>query len=111
MIGNKMYRLAEELFPINRSITGDGVRKTLSILNEHVKNLVVSEVPSGTQVFDWVVPKEWSIVSGYILTPSGRKICDFNENNLHIVGYSIPVDDSISLVELDKIWDRIKEKE
>jgi aminopeptidase-like protein len=97
-----MYRLAEELFPINRSITGDGVRKTLSILNEHVKNLVVFEVPSGTQVLDWVVPKEWSIVSGYILTPSGRKICDFNENNLHVVGYSIPVDDYISLAELEK---------
>ena len=97
-----MYRLAEELFPINRSITGDGVRKTLSILNEHVKNLDVFEVPSGTQVLDWVVPKEWSIVSGYILTPSGRKICDFNENNLHVVGYSIPVDDSVSLAELEK---------
>ena len=102
MIGNKMHRLAEELFPINRSITGDGVRKTLSILNEHVNNLVVFEVPSGTQVLDWVVPKEWSIVSGYILTPDGRKICDFNENNLHVVGYSIPVDDSVSLVELEK---------
>ena len=102
MIGSEMHRLAEKLFPINRSITGDGVRKTLSILNEYVKDLVVFEVPSGTQVFDWVVPKEWSIVSGYILSPSGRKICDFNENNLHIVGYSTPVDDSISLLELDK---------
>jgi len=97
-----MHKLAEELFPINRSITGDGVRKTLSILNEYVKDLVVFEVPSGTKVLDWVVPKEWSIVSGHILTPSGRKICDFNENNLHVVGYSIPVDESISLAELDK---------
>jgi aminopeptidase-like protein len=102
MIGNKMHGLAEKLFPINRSLTGDGVRKTLSILNEYIKDLVVFEVPSGTQAFDWVVPKEWSIVSGHILTPSGRKICDFNENNLHIVGYSIPVDDSISLEELNK---------
>ena len=102
MIGNKMHGLAEKLFPINRSITGNGVRETLSILNEYIKDLVLFEVPSGTQALDWVVPKEWSIVSGHILTPSGRKICDFNENNLHIVGYSTPVDDSISLVELDK---------
>lgn len=102
MIGNKMHGLAEKLFPISRSLTGNGVRETLSILNEYIKDLVLFEVPSGTQVLDWVVPKEWSIVSGHILTPSGRKICDFNENNLHIVGYSIPVDDSISLVELDK---------
>ena len=102
MIGNKMHGLAEKLFPINRSLTGNGVRETLSILNEYIKDLVLFEVPSGTQALDWVVPKEWSIVSGHILTPSGRKICDFNENNLHIVGYSTPVDDSISLVELDK---------
>ena len=102
MIGNKMHQLAKKLFPINRSLTGNGVRETLSILNEYIKDLVLFEVPSGTQALDWVVPKEWSIVSGHILTPSGRKICDFNENNLHIVGYSTPVDDSISLVELDK---------
>ena len=102
MIGNKMHQLAKKLFPINRSLTGNGVRETLSILNEYINDLVLFEVPSGTQALDWVVPKEWSIVSGHILTPSGRKICDFNENNLHIVGYSTPVDDSISLVELDK---------
>ena len=101
-IGVKIHNLAKKLWGINRSITGDGVRKTLSILNEHVKDLVVFEVASGTQAFDWIVPKEWSIVSGYILTPSGRKICDFNENNLHVVGYSTPVDDSISLEELNK---------
>ena len=102
MIGKEMHMLAEKLFPINRSITGDGVRKTLSIISEHVKNLVVFEVPSGTKVFDWEVPKEWSIVNGYILTPSGKKICDFNKNNLHVMGYSIPVNDSISLEELNK---------
>ncbi len=101
-IGVKIHNLATQLGGINRSITGDGVRKTLSILDGHVKDLVVFEVASGTQVLDWVVPKEWSIVSGYILTPSGRKICDFNENNLHVVGYSTPVDDSISLEELNK---------
>ncbi len=101
-LGVEIHNLAKQLWGINRSITGDGVRKTLSILGEFVKDLVVFEVPSGTQVLDWVVPREWSIVSGYIITPSGRKICDFNENNLHVVGYSIPVDDSISLAELDK---------
>jgi aminopeptidase-like protein len=102
MIGHKMHKLAKKLFPINRSLTGEGVRKTLSIINEYVKDLVIFEVPSGTQVFDWTIPKEWSIENGYILTPSGKKICDLNENNLHIVGYSIPVNDSISLAELDK---------
>jgi aminopeptidase-like protein len=101
-VGVEIHSIAKQLWGINRSITGDGVRKTLSILGGHVKDLVVFEVPSGTQAFDWVVPKEWSIASGYILTPDGRKICDFNENNLYVVGYSIPVDDSISLAELDK---------
>ena len=101
-IGVKIHNLAKQLWGINRSITGDGVRKTLSILDGYVKDLVVFEVASDTQVFDWVVPKDWSIASGYILTPSGRKICDFNENNLHVVGYSTPVDDSISLEELNK---------
>ena len=72
MIGNKMHGLAEKLFPINRSITGDGVRKTLSILNEYVKDLVVFEVPTGTQALDWIVPKEWSILNGYILTGISR---------------------------------------
>ena len=101
-LGVEIHNLAKQLWGINRSITGDGVRKTLSILGDFFKDLVVFEVQSGTQVLDWVVPREWSIVSGYIITPSGRKICDFNENNLHVVGYSIPVDDSISLAELDK---------
>jgi len=97
-----MHKLAEKLFPLNRSITGDGVRKTLSLLGENIKDLVIFEVPSGTKVFDWVVPKEWSILSGYILTPGGKKICDFNQNNLHVIGYSAPVNDSISLEDLDK---------
>ncbi|MDC3262057.1 DUF4910 domain-containing protein [Candidatus Pseudothioglobus singularis] len=101
-IGIKIHNLAKRLWGINRSITGNGVRKTLSILNEHIKDLVVIEVESGTQAFDWIVPKEWSIVGGYILTPSGRKICNFDENNLHILGYSTPVDNSISLEELNK---------
>lgn len=101
-IGIKIHNLAKKLWGINRSITGDGVRKTLSIINDHVKDLDIIEVASGTQVFDWVVPKEWSIVGGYILTPGGKKICDFDENNLHILGYSTPVDDSISLEELNK---------
>ena len=79
-LGVEIHNLAKQLWGINRSITGDGVRKTLSILGEFVKDLVVFEVPSGTQVLDWVVPREWSIVSGYIITPSGRKICDFNED-------------------------------
>jgi aminopeptidase-like protein len=102
MIGIKMHKLAERLFPINRSITGDGIRKTLSILSEQVENLDIFEVPSGTKVFDWIVPKEWSILTGYIITPDGRKICDIKTNNLHVVGYSLPVEGLFSLEELQQ---------
>ena len=79
-----MFELLKKLFPINRSLTGDGVRKTLSIIKEKIDSIKVKEITSGTKVFDWVVPKEWRITSAYILTPSGNKICNFNENNLHV---------------------------
>ena len=94
-----MYALVRRLFPICRSITGDGVRESLHILSE-VLPLEVSEVPSGTPVLDWTVPREWNIRQAYIEDPRGRRIVDFRDNNLHVVGYSVPVDTRLSLEAL-----------
>lgn len=99
-IGNEIYHLCETLFPISRSITGEGVRETLKIIKEHLPGLEIYEVPSGTKAFDWTVPKEWNIRDAYIIDPEGNKIIDFNESNLHVVGYSVPVDKTLSLTEL-----------
>jgi len=98
-IGGEMYRLIEELYPICRSITGDGVRETLKIVKQHVP-LEIHEVPSGTQVFDWVVPKEWNIRGAYIKNSKGEKIVDFEDSNLHVLNYSMPVRKTVSLDEL-----------
>ena len=97
MIGNKIYNLASKLLPINRSLTGEGVRETLKIISSHIPNLKIKSVPSGTKVFDWNVPKEWLVKEAYIITPSGKKICDYNKNNLHLVGYSIPFEGNLEL--------------
>ena len=104
--GDSMYSLAERLFPINRSLTGGGVRETLAILSEFVQHpssqLQVHEVPTGTPCFDWTVPKEWRIRQAWIEAPDGRRIVDFADSNLHVVGYSEPVDAVLPLEELDK---------
>jgi aminopeptidase-like protein len=71
-----MWSLVERLFPINRSITGNGVRETLRILSEQIP-LKIHEVPTGTKVFDWTIPREWSIRDAYIVDPNGEKIVDF----------------------------------
>jgi aminopeptidase-like protein len=103
VIGQEIHALAQMLWPINRSITGDGVRETLSIIKRlHLPDLAIHEVPTGTPVFDWVVPKEWRIREAYLVTPDGRRICDFAENNLHVMGYSVPVDRLLPLEELDQ---------
>ena len=85
MIGNEIYDLATKLWPINRSITGQGVRDTLNIISDILPNLKIHSVPSQTKVFDWTVPKEWEVKKAYIITPKGKKICDFSKNNLHLV--------------------------
>lgn len=97
-----MYSLCQELFPICRSITGEGFRQSLDILSQQVENLKVEEVPTGTQCFDWEVPKEWNIKDAYIIAPNGKKICDFKQSNLHIMGYSVPINKTVSLEELQK---------
>ena len=100
-IGKEIYKLLEKLFPINRSITGKGVRKTLKIIKDQIP-ITIHEVPSGTKVFDWIVPKEWNIKDAYIENEKGDKIVNFKENNLHIVGYSTPVDQKMNLTDLQK---------
>ena len=96
------YNLLEELFPINRSITGNGVRQTLKIIKRELPDLLIHEVPSGTKCFDWTIPNEWNVIDAYIIDPNGNKIVDWKENNLHLVGYSIPVNRKINLRELNK---------
>jgi aminopeptidase-like protein len=94
-----MVALAERLFPICRSLTGDGVRETLAILREQIP-LEVREVASGTPVLDWTVPREWNITEAWIAAPSGERVADFGDSNLHVVGYSTPIHARLSLAEL-----------
>ena len=100
MIGDNIHKFAKELWPINRSITGEGVRETLDRIKVHLPKLEIKSIPSGTPVFDWVIPREWSVNEAYIISPSGMKICDFKVNNLHLLGYSIAFNGKLPLAEL-----------
>jgi aminopeptidase-like protein len=96
-----MYRLISELYPICRSITGDGLRETLRRLQAYVP-LEIREVPTGTQVFDWTVPKEWNIRDAYVKNDRGERVIDFQKSNLHVVNYSVPMKHRMSLAELNE---------
>lgn len=98
--GKEMHALAARMFPICRSITGNGVRETLAIIKEEIPDLEIKEVPTGTPVFDWTVPKEWNISQAYIENSKGERILDFQNCNLHVLGYSVPVDCYVSKEEL-----------
>ena len=105
--GQAMYGLADKIFLYCRSITGQGVRDTLADLKEYIgadngPELEIHEVPCGTKVFDWTVPKEWVIRSAYIEDEAGNRIIDMADNNLHVLGYSAPVDEWVELDELVK---------
>ena len=102
MIGQEILDFAKVIFPINRSLTGEGVRETFRHIKEHLPGLTVHAVPSGTEAFDWVVPNEWEITEAYIEDSSGKRLVDFANNNLHVVGYSTAVDVSLSLDELQE---------
>ncbi|MBP0005265.1 MAG: DUF4910 domain-containing protein [Cyanobacteria bacterium SBC] len=97
-----MYQWATDLFPICRSITGNGLRQTLRYFQNLLPDLKIHEVPSGTQAFDWTVPDEWNIKDAFICDEQGQKIVDFLQNNLHVVGYSESVDRWMTFEELDR---------
>jgi len=98
-LGQRMHAMVERLYPLCRSITGDGVRRTLEIIDESIP-LEISEVPTGTQVFDWTVPAEWNIRDAYVKDSDGNRVIDFRASNLHVVGYSVPVAATMTLDEL-----------
>ena len=102
MIGEDIHNFAKDLWPINRSITGYGLRETLNQIKNHLPEMKIKSIPSGTKVFDWEVPNEWNVRKAYIVTPSGQKICDFSKNNLHLLGYSIPFEGHLPLEKLKK---------
>ena len=98
-IGREAHALIERLYPLCRSLTGDGVRKTLQTLQELVP-LTIHEVPTGTAAYDWEVPLEWNVRDAYVLDGRGRRIIDFRANSLHLAGYSMPIDATVSREEL-----------
>ena len=110
--GDRMYAFASKIFPYNRSLMGQGVRDTLKDIAEYIKvpwegakeegtpDLKVTDIPSGSSVFDWTVPKEWLIREAYIEDESGKHIIDMKDSNLHVLGYSAPVDEWVNLEEL-----------
>lgn len=100
-LGAEMYGWVKDLFPICRSLTGDGNRRTLAHLARHLPGLTIHEVPSGTTAFDWTVPEEWNITEAWIENEAGERIVDFADTNLHVVGYSEPVDLWLDRAELD----------
>ena len=98
-IGEEIFAFVAEIYPICRSITGRGVRETLRAIGAHIK-LEVHEVPTGTAVFDWVIPREWNIREAHISNERGEKVLDFAQSNLHVMSYSVPVQQRISLAQL-----------
>src|SRR5215468_6677553 len=98
-IGQDIYALAAEIYPICRSITGDGVRKTIAVLGRHIP-IERHDIPTGTAVLDWEVPKEWNITDAYIKNAKGERVVDFHRSNLHVLNYSTPIKQTMSFAEL-----------
>lgn len=98
-IGGQIHEFASELYPICRSITGQGLRETLGRIGDQIP-LKIREIPTGTEVFDWNVPKEWNIRSAFIKSPDGKPVVDFKDSNLHVVNYSAPVHARMPLEQL-----------
>jgi aminopeptidase-like protein len=99
--GTTMYSWVKNLFLINRSLTGDGVRQTLQFLQDLIPEMKINEVASGTQAFDWIIPKEWNVAEAYIADLAGNRIIDFSNNNLHLMGYSTPINDIFTRGQLE----------
>lgn len=102
IIEKNLFSLAKKIYPIHRSITGIGVEKTLKIIKNEINELKIKKTKSGTKVFDWKIPDEWNVKDAFIINPNNKKICEFKKNNLHIVNYSIPINNLISLKNLKK---------
>jgi aminopeptidase-like protein len=100
-MGQVMYEFIRQMYPLCRSITGAGFRETLSLIGCHIP-LEIHEVPTGTTVFDWTVPKEWNIRDAYVKNMAGERVIDFQKSNLHVVSYSVPVKTTMPLTELKK---------
>jgi aminopeptidase-like protein len=100
--GEELYKLVAELYPICRSITGNGVRRTLETVDRELGGLEVSEVPTGTQVLDWTVPREWNVRDAWVANAAGERVIDFQASNLHLLGYSVPVRATMPLAELKR---------
>jgi aminopeptidase-like protein len=98
-VGEELHRMVAELYPICRSITGDGVRRTLEVVGREL-DLEVHEVPSGTQVLDWTVPREWNVRDAWVAGPAGRRMIELQDSNLHLMSYSVPVQAVMPLAEL-----------
>ena len=98
-MGREMHAFIGQMYPLCRSITGAGLRDTLSMINRHIP-LEIHEIPSGTPVFDWTVPKEWNIRDAYVKNMAGERVIDFRKSNLHVISYSVPVSATLSLNEL-----------
>jgi aminopeptidase-like protein len=99
---NLLFQWAVDLFPLNRSLSGEGVRSTLTYFKRITPELEVKEFASGTKVFDWDIPDEWDVSEAYIEDMHGNRVVDFSVNNLHLVGYSIPIDKILTKDELEK---------
>ncbi len=98
--GTDMYELMGRLWPICRSLSGQGVRDSLAIIAGELPGLRLLDVPSGTKCLDWQVPDEWNIRDAYLVGPDGNRLCEFKKNNLHVMGYSLPVDEELDLDDL-----------
>ncbi len=106
----QMYAWLRELFPIYRSLTGNGTRQTLAYIRNLFPQLTLHEVPSGTSCFDWNVPEEWNVRDAFVADEQGRKIIDFQQHNLHLMGYSIPKDEVVDLDELQNHLHSLEEQ-
>ena len=102
LIEKKLWKWANDLFPICRSITGEGTRYSLSYIKNILPKLKIFQIKSGTKVFDWKIPDEWLIKNAYIMNSRSKKIIDFKENNLHVLGYSTPISKTITYTKLEK---------
>ena len=100
-IGGEIFALAAEIYPIGRSITGNGVRETLARLKQHI-DITVHEVPSRTQVFDWTIPREWNVRDAFVKNARGERVIDLKKSNLHVLGYSTPIRARMPLTELKR---------